>query len=186
MVGDVVGNVTDAVAGDVVGDAVSNVISKGAVVVTNKDVDTEGVIPGTVVKFAADLVSGLLADSDFRSDDLRLSLAPAPRFVAVLQLDFESMFVSSFESKGAPDFMPRFAPNLEADFEVVSAAAEWSLECSGAELDMDEASVALKLADDAGRVAVEAAGGAAGMRIASTCIGVPQVRLHSMSQWRGV
>jgi len=104
----------------------------------------------------------------------------------VLQLDFESMFVSSFESKGAPDFMPRFAPNLEADFEVVSAAAEWSLECSGAELDMDEASVALKLADDAGRVAVEAAGGAAGMRIASTCIGVPQVRLHSMSQWRGV
>jgi len=80
VVGDVVGNVTDAVAGDVVGDAVSNVISKGAVVVTNKDVDTEGVIPGTVVKFAADLVSGLLADSDFRSDDLRLSLALAPRF----------------------------------------------------------------------------------------------------------
>jgi hypothetical protein len=51
---------------------------------------------------------------------------------------------------------------------------------------MDEASVALKLADDAGLVAVEAAGVAAGMRIASTYIGVPQVRLHSMSQWWGV
>jgi len=60
------------------------------------------------------------------------------------------------------------------------------VECSGAELDMDEASVALKLADDAGLVAVEAAGVAAGMRIASTYIGVPQVRLHSMSQWWGV
>lgn len=60
------------------------------------------------------------------------------------------------------------------------------MECSGAELDMDEASVALKLADDGGMVAVEAVWVAAGMGIASTCIGVPRVRLHSMRQWRGV
>jgi len=51
---------------------------------------------------------------------------------------------------------------------------------------MDEASVALKLegADDGDLVAVEAAGVAAGMGIASTCIGVPRVRLHSMRQCR--
>lgn len=49
---------------------------------------------------------------------------------------------------------------------------------------MDEASVALKLegADDGDLVAVEAAGVAAGMGIASTCIAVPRVRLHSMRQ----
>ncbi len=127
MVGDVVGNVTTGVACDVVGDAVSNVISKGAVV-ANKDVGSEVMIPGTVVESTADvaldLPSGLPADSDLRSNDLRLSLALAPRFGAVLELDFESMFGSNFESKGAPDFAPKFAPDLEADFEVVSAAAD--------------------------------------------------------------
>ena len=47
--------------------------------------------------------------------------------------------------------------------------------------------MALKLegTGDEGLVAVEAAGVAAGMRIASTCIGVPRVRLHSMRQWQG-
>ena len=124
VVGDVVGKVTIGVAGGVV----SNVASKGAFAVTNKDEGSEGVIPGTVVEstaaLASDLVPVLPADSDFRSNDLRLSLALAPRFVAVLELDFESMFVSSFESKAALDSMPRFAPNLEADFEVISAAAD--------------------------------------------------------------
>ena len=128
MVGDVVGNITTGVACDVVGDAVSNVISKGAVVVANKDVGSEVMIPGTVVESTADvaldLASGLPADSDLRSNDLRLSLALAPRFGAVLELDFESMFGSNFESKGKPDFVPKFAPDLEADFEVVSAAAD--------------------------------------------------------------
>jgi hypothetical protein len=49
---------------------------------------------------------------------------------------------------------------------------------------MDEASVALKLegADDAGLAAVEAACAAAGIEIASTRIGMPRVRLHSMRQ----
>jgi hypothetical protein len=50
---------------------------------------------------------------------------------------------------------------------------------------MDEASVALKLEGTGhGLVAVGGAGVAAGMRIASTCIEVPRVRLHSMRQWR--
>jgi hypothetical protein len=53
---------------------------------------------------------------------------------------------------------------------------------------MDEASVALKLEgtgeEDEALVAVGGAGVAAGMRIASKCIGVPRFRLHSMSQWR--
>ncbi|MGB6385672.1 MAG: hypothetical protein WBD25_16680 [Terriglobales bacterium] len=50
---------------------------------------------------------------------------------------------------------------------------------------MEEASVALKLegAVDGVLAAEESAGVAAGMRITSTCIGVPQVRLHSMRQW---
>jgi hypothetical protein len=49
---------------------------------------------------------------------------------------------------------------------------------------MDEASAVLKLegADDGDLVAVKTAGAAAGMGIASTCIGVPPVRLHSMRQ----
>ncbi len=123
-VGDVVGKVTSGVAGG----AVSNVASKGAFAVTNKDEGSEGVIPGTVVEstaaLASDLVPGSPADSDFRTNDLRLSLALAPRFGAVLELDFESMFGSNFESKGKPDFVPKFAPDLEADFEVVSAAAD--------------------------------------------------------------
>lgn len=56
---------------------------------------------------------------------------------------------------------------------------------------MEEASAALKLdgwdGDDAGSlVAVGAAGAAAGMGIASTFIGVPRDRLHSMRQLRGV
>ena len=53
---------------------------------------------------------------------------------------------------------------------------------------MDEASVALKLegtgGEDEALVAVGGAGVAAGMRIASTCIGVPRFRLHSMRQWK--
>jgi hypothetical protein len=52
---------------------------------------------------------------------------------------------------------------------------------------MEEASVALKLEGVvdgvlAAEESEEAAGVAAGMRIASTCIGVPRVRLHSMRQ----
>jgi len=56
-------------------------------------------------------------------------------------------------------------------------------------VDTDEASVSPKLvalelegANDDGRVAAEAAGIVAGMKIASTFIGAPRDRLHSIRQ----
>jgi hypothetical protein len=122
------------VVGDVGSDPVSNVVSKDAVVVIN-DVGSEGVVPGTVAKLAADLapelVSGLTADFEFRLNELRLGLELAPRFRAVLGLDLESTFVSGFETKPAPVFSSRivpsfvanFAPNWESDFALVAAAA---------------------------------------------------------------
>lgn len=139
------------------------------------DAGGKGVVPGTVAELAAGLASDLPADFEFGLDELRVGLELAPRLGAVLELDLESMFVSGLETDPAPDSMP--------DFAQVFASV-----CSGAALDMDEASVALKLggADDGGLAAAEAVCAAAGMRIASTYIGAPRVRLHSMRQWRAV
>jgi hypothetical protein len=103
--------------------------------------------------------------------------------------------------------VPGLTSDLAANFEIgfgelglavelavrFGAALGLDLECdSGLEsnVDMDEVSFALKLEgiddceddNDVGRVAAGATGAATGMRIASTRIGVPRVRLHSMRQ----
>jgi len=83
----------------------------------------------------------------------------------------------------------RFGPVLEPELDSDSVtAADCFWKCSDSELEMDETSVAPKLegVDDEGWVAAKAAGAAAGMRIASTRIEVPNVRLHSMRQWREI
>ncbi len=177
--------------GGVISDPVNNVVSKDTVVV-DKDVGSEGVVSGTVAVLVVDLASDITTDFEVRFNELRVGLELTPRFGTVLEMDLESPFGWSFETNVAPDFVPdsapTFAPNLESDLAVVVVVADWSPECSGAELDMEEASVALKLeeADDEGLAAVGAARVAAGMGIAFTCIGVPRVRLHSMRQWRRV
>lgn len=126
----------------------------------------------------------------------------------MLGLHRELIFVSRIEIDAAPgftllvtpgflspNFAPIFAPIFASDVEVVAAGDRLGVS-SGAELDMELASLAPKLevTDDAGTddaatnagdlVAVEAAGVAAGMGIESTCIAVPRVQLHSTRQWR--
>jgi hypothetical protein len=130
--------------------------------------------------FGSDLASALSTDFEFSSNELRVGPALPARFGARLALDLAAMFVSRFV------FASTWAPNLEPDSAVVPDAADSSWEGSAA-LDMDEASVALKLVggDDAGSVvAGGAAGIATGMGIASTYIGAPRDRLHSTRQWR--
>jgi hypothetical protein len=87
----------------------------------------------------------------------------------------------------------RFETTSELDLESAFAAgADGFSKSSGPELDMDEASFAPKAegaADgdtDASRGGAGAVGAATGMRVASTCIGVPRVRLHSMRQRREI
>jgi len=79
---------------------------------------------------------------------------------------------------------PAWAPTLEPDFATVATIAGRSGECSGADADSDEASVAPKLegAGDEGPVVVGAAGVAAGIGIAFTYIAVPRDRMHSIRQ----
>jgi hypothetical protein len=150
----------------------------------------------------------LEAGVEFRFSLLRLRLELAARLAAVLGMHWELIFASRIGIDAAPGFTlivtlgfaagfatilsPNFEPNFASDVEVVADGDRLGVS-SGAELDMALASLAPKLAvtDDAGanaggRVAVEAAGVAAGMEIASTCIAVPRVRLHSTRQWRGV
>lgn len=132
-------------------------------------------VPRAAAELAAGLAPDFPAGFEFGLNELRAEMELAPRLGAVLELDLELMFVSALETNPAPDSMPDFA-------------LVFSSVCSGVALDMDEASVALKLggADDGGLAAAEAVCVAAGMRIASTYIGVPRVRLHSMRQWRAV
>jgi hypothetical protein len=172
VVGDVVCGVICAVAVGTVSGPLSDAVSKAAFVV-RKVVGSNGAVAATAAGLAGELVSdlaagfapalasalttGLAPDFGFRFGELRLELALP--FEAVLGRALKSTFVWNFETGAVLEFVPVF-PTL----------------CSAAELDMDEASVALKLenADDWGNAAVEvvAAGVAAGMRIASTCIGV--------------
>jgi len=198
-VGGVAGCVVSGVVGRVVSDPVSNVISEDAAVVI-EDVGSESVVPVTVAELAASLASGLVADFKFGIDELGLATELTLRFGAVLGLDLESTFVAAFETSPVPvfslstvpnfvsNFVPIFVPtcasNCEPDSAAVSAAAGRLPVCSAAELDIDDASVALKLedADDGALAAVEAACAATGMGIAFTCIAVPSVRLHSARQ----
>ncbi len=119
----------------------------------------------------------------------RNGIDAAPGFALIVTLGFASVFATIFS--------PTFAPVFASEVEVVAGRDGLGVS-SGADLDMEVASLAPKLestdnagTDDAvtnagGRVAVQAAGVAAGMGIAFTCIAVPRVRLHSTRQWRGV
>jgi hypothetical protein len=173
------------------------------VIVVIEGVGSENVVSVTAAELAS-LASGLTADFKFGMAGSGLSPELTLRFGAVLGLDLESTFVAGFEtspvpvfalsvvpstvpnfvSNFVPTFVPICAPNCEPDSAVVSAAAGRLPVCSAAELDMDDASVALKLedADDGALAAVEAACAATGMGIAFTCIAVPPVRLHSARQ----
>lgn len=123
----------------------------------------------------------------------KIGIDTAPGFTPIVALGFVSIFALII----APAFAPAFAQAFASDVEVV-ASRDGPGVSSGADLDMEVASLAPKLegtddagTDDAGmkdggRVAVKAAGVAAGMEIAFTCIAVPRVRLHSTRQWRGV
>jgi hypothetical protein len=188
------------------------------VVAVGPDVGDEGLVSGTgagrVVCLAPGLASGftsgfaseLEAALELRFSQLKLVPEVAARLAAMLGLDWGLTFASRIEIDPAPaltlivtlgcafvfapTFSPNFAPAFASEVEVVAEGDGLGVS-SGAELDMEVASLAPKLAgaDDAGanaggRVAVEAAGVAAGMEIASTCIAVPRVRLHSTRQWR--
>jgi hypothetical protein len=162
--------------------------------------------PGLALGLASGFTPELQTGFEFRFIQLSLGLELAARLAAVLGLDGELIFASLmfasriFASRIGIDTAPGFtltvalgfAPAFASDVEVV-AGRDGPGGSSGADLDMDVASLAPKLAgtddagmNDGGQVAVEAAGVAAGMEIASTRIAVPRVRLHSTRQWREV
>lgn len=131
-------------------------------------VGVENAAPGTgaglITGLRLDLTSDLAANFEIGFGELRLGVELAGRFRATLGLD------------------------LESDFAVWAVGADCFWKCSGPELDMDDASFAPKLEDmddnDGDWVEAGATGAVTGMRAASTRIGVPRVRLHSMHQWR--
>lgn len=128
-----------------------------------KQVDCEEVVGEDAASgTGADLVAGLAADFGIGFGELRLGVEAPVGFGATLGL------------------------GLESDF---AAGADCFWKCSGSALEMDEASFAPKLdgMDDDGKwIEAGATGAATGMRVASTRIGVPRVRLHSMRQLREV
>ncbi|MGB8011187.1 MAG: hypothetical protein WCF68_06210 [Terriglobales bacterium] len=127
-----------------------------------------------------DLISDGTADFTFASggNKLRFGLKLTPPFGATAEPDFKAALASSLAPSFCPDSVPDPAPALPANFAVVAATVDRFCTCSGARLDTQEASAAVKLAiaDGGGCGAVEATAGAAGMTIASTCIGVPRDR----------
>jgi len=108
------------------------------------------------------------------------------RFASSIGMDATPGFTSGFTSVLASVLGSTFAPAFAADVAVV--ADEGLGACSGAEPDMDVASVALKPegADDGGLAAMEAISVAVEIGITFTPIGVPLVRLHSTRQCREV
>jgi hypothetical protein len=148
--------------------------------------------------FASELEAGF----EFRFSPLRLGLELAARLAAVLALNWELTFASrngidaapgfalivtlGFASVFATIFSPTFAPVFASEVEVVAGRDGLGVS-SGADLEStDNAGTDDAVTNAGGRVAVQAAGVAAGMGIAFTCIAVPRVRLHSTRQWRGV
>jgi len=147
---------------------------KDTVVATKTSTGTKNVTPRTDAESAADLLSDFPANFEVRSRELKFTPGLQARFDAALELDSESMLVSDF------------APDFGLDFDADATARDWFWRCSGAEPETDEASAAPKLVDGSGLLAAEAACFAIEIGSASTCIGVPQVRLHSARQWQNV
>lgn len=110
-------------------------------------------------------------------------------FASVLLVDFELSFPElelapepNLKSTLVPDSAPDFVLKFDAD----AATRDWLGRCSAREPKMEEASATPKLEDSGGLAAVEAACFAIEIGSATTCIGIPQVRLHSTRQSRDV
>jgi hypothetical protein len=120
VVAGVVGDALDD-ASDVVSDPVSKVVSN-VVVGSTTDVGSEDVVTRIAAELVPDLASDLLADFEFRFNELRFGLELTPRLAAALARDLDSTLASDFETNSVPVFSPRFVPSLASGLELLFAA----------------------------------------------------------------
>lgn len=120
----------------------------------------------------------LLADFEARLDAAALRLEAVLPSGVGLATDLDLDSGPGLALAASLDTTALILCGLRSELRGAWMALESFVECPAVGLDMEEASVAPKLegADEAIRAAVGAAGAVAGMRIASTCIGVPRNR----------